>query len=314
VIRPSQPLRTRPVPPEIAELLSIANKLPRTPDASHDHIVNPVLWSRSLASPSVPIHVTTSPSVDNAAQRYFLDRAIELLPAELRVFVKPEDRLLEHGAEGWSRALGPLLFECALGASGGLFHAEPISASELEKRQALEATGQISFADKGKPFFGLGEVEAMRQRYLFLFAVRTLLEATSRAHVSFDEAQHRLDQIDLQPGFSWPSPPLAQVEVFRGRFDIGQKDRKTRTHRLGYAKPKITWVLEKIEVERIRVCPVCARLFWAGRLDQSACRSQCSNVLRAKKWREKHSSNKKRHRAASTGKAKVKTKKGRKGR
>jgi hypothetical protein len=315
--KPLQTLRTREVPPEIAELLSVANKLPRTLDESHDNVVNPILSMGSSTSSSVPIHnqVRTGPSVNLEALTYFLGKAIELLPAELRVFVKPDDSLLEHGAEGWRNALGPLLFDCAKGASGGLLLPKLLTASEVEERKALEARGQVSFPHEGKPFFGLGEIEAMRQRYLFLFALRELLEAISRAHISLAEARRRLDLLDLHPGFSWPSPPLAQVEVFRGRFDIGQRDRKTKTHKLGYAKPKITWVLQEIEVERIRVCPVCTRLYWAGRLDQSACRAMCSNVLRAKRWREKHGAKyKSKRRAAASSKTKVKTRKGRKGR
>lgn len=296
--RTQKALRTRPVPAEIAELLSIVNKLPRIPHNSHHLVLN----SRVL-------------KVDERGVLFFLEQIIESLPIELRVFVKPVDGLLEKGAEGWKKSLGPFLFDCALGASGGLLHPEPLTARELEEQKALEAGGQISFPHEGKPFFGLGEVEAIRQRYLFLFALRRLLQAISGAHKSLGEARQRLHSLHLQPGYSAPSPPLAQVEVLRGRFDIGKRDYKNKTHKLGYAKPQITWVLEKIEVERIRQCPVCEKLFWAGRLDQSACRPRCSNVLRAKTWREKYGSKyqQRRRSAAGVSKSKTKTKTSRKG-
>lgn|GEM_PF-6221231 len=260
-------LRTRPVPPEIAELIAIANKLPRARGASHDRVVNS--------------HVH---EIDDEALRYFLGRAIEQLPTELEVFVKPDDGLLENSAEGWKNILGPVLFGCAIGASDGLLCPEPLTVRELESRRGLEARGLISFPHQGKAFFGAGELKAMHQRYLFLFAVREILHAASRAHVSLDEARHRLL---LYQSYSNPSSALSQVESLRGRFEIN-KSGKNKTHKLGYAKPATIWILEEIEAERIRECEVCERLFWAGRLDQSACRPQCSNVLRARRWREKY--------------------------
>jgi hypothetical protein len=271
-----QVLRTRPAPDEVAELLLIVNKVPRTLLKTHRLILN----SRALG-------------IDERGVQVLLEQIVESLPTELRVFVKPEDGLLKNEAEGWRKVLGPLLFDCALGASGGLFPVE-LTATELEKQKELETTGQISFPNQGKPFFGLGEVESMRQRYLFLFAMRALLEAISEAHVSLEKARYQLQSLHLQPSASALSPPLAEVEALRGRFDFGKRDHKKKTHSLGYAKPQITWVLEKIELERIRKCPVCETLFWAGRLDQSACRPRCANVLRAKTWREKYAAKNKR--------------------
>lgn len=302
-------LRTRLVPVEIEVLLSIVNKLPRDREVSHHHVVNPTHHPDG----STPTQGPHSLSIDEESLRYFLDRAIDRFPADLKVFVRPDHNLLEREAEGWKKTLGPLMFECALAASGGLFHPEPLTPSQVKAREALKAGGQISFPHEGKPFFGLGEVEAMRQRYLFLFALREVFEATSQAHISLDDARRRLNQLESQLSSFRPSIFPIQVEAFRGRFDIGKKDRKKKTHNLGYAKPQITWVLEKVEVERIRKCPVCEKLFWAGRLDQSACRSRCSNVLRAKKWREKYAAKYTgKGQAAVSDKAKGKITKGRK--
>ncbi len=285
-------LRTRSVSGEVAKLLSVANQLPRKLDGNHDSVLN----SRVL-------------KIDEAGTRYFLERANERLPAELQVFVRPDHSHLANDAEGWEKAIGPLLFDCALAASGGLLLPSPPSASELKSRQALERGGQIRFPHEGKPFFGIGEVEAMRQRYLFLFALREILKATSQAHVSLSEARRLLDL--QQNSFS----AVAQSRAFRGQFDISTRMYKNKTHKLGFAKPQVVWLLEEIEAERIRECPVCGRLFWAGRLDQSACRPKCSNVLRARTWREKygHRNKPRKRKAADASESKTKTKKEKKG-
>lgn len=45
-------------------------------------------------------------------------------------------------------------------------------------------------------------------------------------------------------------------------------------------------LLQGIEVKRIRLCPVCGNLFWAGRIDKSGCDEACSRVLRQRRLRE----------------------------
>lgn len=45
-------------------------------------------------------------------------------------------------------------------------------------------------------------------------------------------------------------------------------------------------MLNGIEAERIRLCPICQKLFWAGRRDKSACSLQCAGAFRQRKLRE----------------------------
>ena len=45
-------------------------------------------------------------------------------------------------------------------------------------------------------------------------------------------------------------------------------------------------LLKGIEASRIRQCPICTKLFWAGRRDKSACTEECSRVLRQRRLRE----------------------------
>jgi len=45
-------------------------------------------------------------------------------------------------------------------------------------------------------------------------------------------------------------------------------------------------MLDGIEANRIRLCPICKGIFWAGRRDKSACSPQCSLTLRQRRLRE----------------------------
>ena len=46
--------------------------------------------------------------------------------------------------------------------------------------------------------------------------------------------------------------------------------------------------LEGVEARRIRECPICGALYWAGRLDKPACKTECDHVLRQRRYREKY--------------------------
>jgi len=46
--------------------------------------------------------------------------------------------------------------------------------------------------------------------------------------------------------------------------------------------------LEGAEVRRIRECPICGILYWAGRMDKPACNAECAHVLRERRYREKY--------------------------
>ncbi len=49
-----------------------------------------------------------------------------------------------------------------------------------------------------------------------------------------------------------------------------------------------------VKVERIRLCRVCGRVFWAGRIDMIGCTEECAGVLRTRRWREKTTSEQRR--------------------
>src|SRR5688572_17758703 len=121
--------RTRPVPIEIAELLSIANSLP--PELSPDH--------KALVNPH-------EQRFDTEAVRFFLSRALARMPDELKAFVTQnlEVKVEKNGEvslgnldEAWQKSAGPNLLHYAF--------------------------------EVARPLWREGEVESMRQRYLFLF-------------------------------------------------------------------------------------------------------------------------------------------------
>ena len=45
---------------------------------------------------------------------------------------------------------------------------------------------------------------------------------------------------------------------------------------------------KKVEANRIRECPICNHIFWAGRIDQPACSKRCGHILRSRKWRKSY--------------------------
>src|SRR5262249_51205587 len=38
------------------------------------------------------------------------------------------------------------------------------------------------------------------------------------------------------------------------------------------------------DVKRIRLCPICYRIYWARRVDQPACSKRCNNVRHQRRW------------------------------
>jgi hypothetical protein len=44
--------------------------------------------------------------------------------------------------------------------------------------------------------------------------------------------------------------------------------------------------IEGIEASRVRQCPICRNIFWAGRIDQPCCSTPCAKICRTRRWRE----------------------------
>ena len=103
------------------------------------------------------------------------------------------------------------------------------------------------------------------QLYGELVAARALLRAVATG-------PHEPGPFKLPPGSG------AVVDA-----EIGQdgKMRPTNGYFLG--------ILAGVEVARIRRCPICGVIYWAGRLDKPACSDRCKSVVRQRRHRERHS-------------------------
>lgn len=46
--------------------------------------------------------------------------------------------------------------------------------------------------------------------------------------------------------------------------------------------------IDGVEITRIRECEICNRIFWAGRINQSACSTACAHALRNRRYRARY--------------------------
>ena len=107
-----------------------------------------------------------------------------------------------------------------------------------------------------------------------------------------ERARHRLILIlGIQELFSYLLNPEHVIDLFfatryyhsdaaRAHFYIDEKDR------IQFAPPRLVALLEGVDANRIRECPVCYRFFWAGRKDMTCCTTRCSGARRMRKFRD----------------------------
>jgi hypothetical protein len=270
-------LRTRQAPKAIEELLAIANKLPRKPSqreverASQD-FPNTKKPSHTLSDMHIHDNIVNAHKYGYSEQwtRLFLEEAVKRLPGELQAFVT-QDLEIKQGEDG-------------------TFYQPP-----LDERWQQDGPHLWDYANLVHLPFHLGsQVESMRQRYLFLFAVRDILRCIARPDVVDSDTQAAWATAGVPPVMSDPQRWLEvawrslmhparlhnKVDSLRSQIYIRREKTREGTHKFGVYKPLFFRVLEEVEVERIRECPICEKLFWAGRLDQAACSPRCSNVDR----------------------------------
>lgn len=102
---------------------------------------------------------------------------------------------------------------------------------------------------------------------------RSLAEAFAASDVLEDIA--RAEKRPLQDIGLLPSIPVKLIGL---RIDEKGKIILTPS--------RLLQTLEGVEADRIRKCPICARFFWAGRMNQPCCGKACANVRRVRKHRE----------------------------
>jgi hypothetical protein len=93
----------------------------------------------------------------------------------------------------------------------------------------------------------------------------------------------RYDWLGPVPPKRWNYPLIEMYETrIEPQYNTGHVlVRKNRLIDL-YATFRL-W-LEQIDGTRLRECPVCRKLYYARRLDQSACSTSCAHRLRSRRW------------------------------
>lgn len=107
----------------------------------------------------------------------------------------------------------------------------------------------------------------MVQRCLQLKTIRSILYTIARLHSN-----------NQLPAASVPVAPYLANLVSVKTDAIGN---------LRIQHDPLLQALEGVEVSRIRECPICGALYWAGRLDKPAC-DKCTHVLRQRRYRENY--------------------------
>lgn len=102
----------------------------------------------------------------------------------------------------------------------------------------------------------------------------------------------------------WERLPMSEVQQVVSRIPDGQRRDITVSLRWSVNKKReLEFVsipgfpaIEQNDCLRIRQCPRCGKIFFAGRLHQSACPEPCAHILRTLRWREAYNAKYKRQR------------------
>ncbi len=107
-------------------------------------------------------------------------------------------------------------------------------------------------------------------------ALRNALRKLARARVP-----------DKDRAFSLPAPAESGVLITSdGRIRVTTAHRGTHAEGTpDFFREVFLRALDNCEVQRIRECPICRKLFVALRLDQQACSRKCGNAHRAREFR-----------------------------
>jgi hypothetical protein len=57
--------------------------------------------------------------------------------------------------------------------------------------------------------------------------------------------------------------------------------------KLVFLSDKFTQAFNGVEIDRLKICENCKKVFWVKRIDMKGCTTPCAKVLRTRKWREK---------------------------
>lgn len=117
-------------------------------------------------------------------------------------------------------------------------------------------------------------------RYERLIHARKILEEIAEKGASVDGYR----RFHSQTG-KWPYTSL--LSTFLSPFpDINVSLHIDQQGQIAIKPDELLDALLGAEAERIRQCPICNSIFWAGRIDQKGCSKQCANIIRVHRCRE----------------------------
>ena len=87
----------------------------------------------------------------------------------------------------------------------------------------------------------------------------------------------------------WPKREESSLRlVIAGSFDKPISVRADEAGNMQLEPHPLLTAINGVEAARIRECPICGKIFWAGRIDKPACKPPCVGVLRTRRHRERY--------------------------
>jgi hypothetical protein len=80
----------------------------------------------------------------------------------------------------------------------------------------------------------------------------------------------------------YPTTETLPIGAYLESFIFARIDEEGR---LRIERTQLLRAIEGVEIGRIRICDICRKFFWAGRIDQSCCSHKCTGVKRTRNWR-----------------------------
>lgn len=140
------------------------------------------------------------------------------------------------------------------------------------------------------PYASGGTMAAALVRYNLLINVRKILEEIARLNESsyrdrdedYEQARATRSNRDKFIADRWVPRGVLSTTLSGSNMFFCIND-----------QGKIAFTLDKLldgilgaDAERIRKCPICNRIFWAGRIDKKGCSNQCANSIRVHRSRK----------------------------
>jgi hypothetical protein len=82
-----------------------------------------------------------------------------------------------------------------------------------------------------------------------------------------------------------PTTESLPIGAYLESLVFAKIDNKGRLH---VEHTRLLRAIEGVEINRIRLCKICRKIFWAGRADKDCCSHKCAGVSRTRKWRERY--------------------------